>query len=87
MAYYFGDALKEIKKIQGKDGKHLDLTTLPEFARSYETEGGEQTEIIAGRDLGAMVSLLTVAIQQLTEQIEHIQARLDALEQPRTEIQ
>jgi len=70
-----GDALKEIKEIKSGVDKRMDLTTLPEFARSYKIVDGEQTEAIAGRDLGAMVSMLTVAVQQLA-------TRLDALENP-----
>ena len=72
MAYYFGDALKELKKVKGMDDGHLDLMTLPEFAQSQEVRG--EQEVVVGRDLGAMVSMLTVAVQQLA-------ARLDKLEQ------
>lgn len=60
--FYSGDALEEIKKISGKNGE-IDHSTLPAFAQ--KDVGGEP-----GRDLGAMISILTKAIQQLQAKIE-----------------
>lgn len=65
MAHYFGDALSEIKKIKGKDDGHLDMKTLPAFATAPN----------GGRDIGAMVSMLTVAVQQLAERIEKLEKK------------
>jgi hypothetical protein len=59
---YEGDALKELARVRARNGE-IDHATLPAFAVH---ENG-------GRDLGAMISMLTVAVQQLT-------AKVDALE-------
>jgi len=88
MAYYFGDALKEIEKIKGTADGHLDMNTLPNFARrtrkkdinksikKNDRNGKESVEIIKigeeevqERDLGAMISMLTVGVQQLNERL------------------
>jgi hypothetical protein len=83
--YYFGDALTEIKKIKGLPDGHLDYSTLPPFARKtivLKEDRGEKdkddkpvlTETCEdGRDLGAMISMLTVAVQQLTERVEKLE--------------
>lgn len=55
-----GDALAELAGVKAKGGK-LDHTTLPAFARSADGEG---------RDLGAMISMLTVAVQQLAAEVD-----------------
>lgn len=85
MAYYFGDALKELKGIKGLPDGHLDFTTMPAFAkktRTLRTDSGEKDgkgdavfidAVTEERDLGAMVSMLTVAVQQLTERIEKLE--------------
>ena len=69
MAYFFGDALSEIRKIKGKKDGHLDMSTLPAFARKTikrkDETGKEVVEDV--RDLGAMISILTKAIQELDE--------------------
>jgi hypothetical protein len=98
MGYYFGDALSEIKQIKGTVDGHLDMSTVPTFAKRnikkdikelvqpldkhgkpLKDQHGEilppenvitGQETIEGRDLGAMVSMLTVAVQQLLERIE-----------------
>jgi len=73
--YYDGDALTAIKNIKGKDGE-IDHTTLPEFSRTHLKKTkmlADSTEvqfIEEGRDLGAMVSILTKAVQQLTDIVE-----------------
>lgn len=77
--FYEGDALSEIKKIKGKKGK-IDHSTLPSFARrtvkkrKYDDREGTEAEEVEGRDLGAMISLLTVGIQQITERLDQIEA-------------
>lgn len=91
MAYYFGDAITEIKKIKGKSDGHLDYATLPPFARKiskipvYVTtdvvNNGKITKKIEkigekdeeSRDLGAMISILTVAVQQLVGRVEKLE--------------
>jgi hypothetical protein len=69
--FYDGDALKEIKKISSKDGK-IDHNTLPKTVKAdivVNLEDGTKA-IEDGRDLGAMISVLTKAVQQLTEKLE-----------------
>jgi len=63
--FFTGDALEEIKKIKGKDGE-IDHKSLPDFVRKMQKIDGEEIE---GRDLGAMVSMLAVAVQELDEKI------------------
>lgn len=81
-----GDALAELTKIQSKDGE-IDHATLPAFAsKSLEVgvyEEGKKgeltrvgTEIVPGRDLSAMVSMLTVAVQQLAARVEALEGKL-----------
>jgi len=73
-----GDALAELAGVKTKDGQ-LDHATLPTFARSEQVrktvemvDGKEVvTEIVEqGRDLGAMISMLTVAVQQLAAEVD-----------------
>ena len=91
MAYYFGDALKELKKIKGTEDGHLDISSLPAFAQRKTTirkkvldksgkvildnQGQEKftDEPADGRDIGAMVSILTVGVQQLIDKIEALE--------------
>jgi hypothetical protein len=58
--YYDGDGLTDLRKIKGKKDKanEIDHETLPSFAKHPE-----------GRDLGAMVSILTKAVRQLEDEI------------------
>ena len=77
--HYEGDALAELRQIRGKTRtvkgkqvKEIDHATLPAFAR-VKLDNGDGKRPEEGRDLGAMISMLTVAVQQLD-------ARLDALE-------
>ena len=74
-----GDALAQLRPVRGKTrtvkGKaitEIDHSSIPAFARKQvrDLKTGEQRD---ERDLGAMISLLTAAVQQLD-------ARLDALE-------
>jgi hypothetical protein len=50
--FYEGEALVEISKIKGVNG-NIDHSTLPEFTQRND-----------GRDLGAMISVLTKAVQE-----------------------
>jgi len=77
--HYEGDALAELRQVRGKTrtvkGKavrEIDHDSIPAFARVrvMDTKTNEARD---ERDLGAMISILTVAVQQLD-------ARLDALE-------
>lgn len=72
--YFYGDAVSELRQVRGKmrgAKREIDHSSLPKFARrTMERKDGTLEE---GRDLGAMISMLTVAVQQLD-------ARLDALE-------
>ena len=78
--FYEGNALSEIAKIKGKNGK-IDHTTLPSFVHKVGKKivyglDGESKKMVAGeedesrRDLGAMISMLTVAVQQLNDKIK-----------------
>ena len=75
--FYEGDALAEIKNIKGNGKGEIDHTSLPAIARrkikyiKLEEEVEED-----GRDLGAMISILTVAVQQLTERIEQLESKI-----------
>lgn len=83
--YFEGDALKELLAIKGDKDNGIDHKTLPEFARGEVTltteipptkEGEEPTYIsekVSGRDLGAMISMLTVAVQQLSSRLEKLE--------------
>jgi septal ring factor EnvC (AmiA/AmiB activator) len=62
---YDGDALKELSEIKGKNGE-IDHSTLPEFARKVTAEGED------GRDLGAMISMLVKAVQQIKDYLSQI---------------
>ena len=80
---YEGDALTEIKKIKGKDGK-IDHSTLPDFVKVdkpvYEDvfDGKATTTIqiatTTERNIGNMVSVNVKAIQQLIERVEALEA-------------
>lgn len=86
--FYEGDALSEIRTIKGIDGK-IDHKTLPTFARverevivepAVEAKGKVKakpavTEIQQERDLGAMISMMTVAIQQLSAKVEELEKK------------
>lgn len=75
--FYDGDALSEIIKIKGKDGE-IDHTTLPLFVRRIiKGKDGIDSD---GRDLGATISMLTVAVQQLVTMNDSLQVRISELE-------
>jgi hypothetical protein len=79
---YEGDALVELRKIKGKNGK-IDHGSLPEFAKSKGVKKefidesnpdlGHKEVPVEGRDLGAMISMLTVAVNQLAERLDKIE--------------
>jgi hypothetical protein len=69
--WYEGDALSEIATISGTDGQ-IDHTSLPEFVLT--TASGENG-IEYLRDIGNMVSMLTVAVQQLLTRIELLESK------------
>jgi len=79
--FYEGDALTEIAQIKGKEGK-IDHATLPAFARVTETvtDLSGVARVEERRDIGAMVSMLTVAVQQLEARNAALEARLVELE-------
>jgi hypothetical protein len=76
MAYYFGDAISDIKKIKGKPDGHLDMSSLPSYVRKTVERKDKKTGktiVEEGRDLGAMISILTKAVQELDERLEKIE--------------
>ena len=82
---YFGDALDELRWTSGSRSKGIDHSSIPKFAqkkvlatRLLEDGSKEEYEEEA-RDLGAMVSVLTRAVQQLTEITERQQKQIDQL--------
>ncbi|MFA5377351.1 MAG: hypothetical protein WC455_16490 [Dehalococcoidia bacterium] len=70
---YNEDALEAIRNIKGKHGM-IDHETLPEFARAH-IGGNIVAEEHDGRDIGAMVSVLTKGMQQLLERVEILEER------------
>jgi hypothetical protein len=66
--HFDGDALSLIRGIRGHDGE-IDHGTIPDFARTMDDAG------VLGRDLGAMITLQTVAIQQLLDRVEALEKR------------
>jgi len=79
--FFEGDALSQIKKIKGNGNGEIDHTTLPEFTQKKvehkHTDKKTKKEVIesveTGRDLGAMISMLTVAVQQITDRLEKLE--------------
>lgn len=72
---YSGDAVAELKKVKNK-GQDIDHSTIPQFARVKVKVKDANDNVIEqdGRDLGAMISILTVAVQQLTDRIEKLES-------------
>lgn len=87
--FYEGDALTEIKRIKGTQKNGIDHLTLPDFVKAKvikkihekDSKTGERKliEIIETdeRNLGNMISVLTVAVQQLTKKVEDLEAKND----------
>jgi hypothetical protein len=69
--HFIGDALAAIRGIRG-DTAGIDHRTLPEFARARIAGPGGKVE--DGRNLSAIVSLLTIAVQQLLSRVERLEA-------------
>ena len=102
MAYYFGNALSDIKGIKGTADGHLDMSSLPAFARKIIKKPPPMSSIPKdkkgmpdmskappptdeeGRDIGAMVSILTKAVQELMAVNDEQNTRLKALEEKDT---
>lgn len=71
--FYEGDAISEIKSIKGKNGK-IDHTTLPSFAKVKRKVIIDKKEVEQDeRDLGAMISIHTKALQELIERLERLE--------------
>lgn len=85
--FFEGDALAEIKKIKGDGKGGIDHTSLPLFAQKEIKhqlkqdkrlkKGDVQLNPVSepGRDLGAMISILTVAVQQITDRLEKLEKK------------
>lgn len=68
--FYDGDALEELSMVKGDGEGGIDHSSLPEFAQKKvinQRNKGLQSNEETGRDLGAMISILTKAVQQLIE--------------------
>ncbi len=79
--HYEGDALAALRQIRGKTNtvrgkqiKEIDHTTLPAFARVTLSQGADKQPEV-GRDLGAMISMFTVAIQQIADRLDALEGR------------
>ena len=83
---YAGDALLELSTVKSIEGK-IDHKTLPPAARTKikrnvrDAKGKPTKEVVEqdGRDLGMMISILTKAVQQLTEIVNKQQEQIDKL--------
>lgn len=73
--FYKGNAIDEILKIKAKNGDELDHNSLPEFAKSYQEDEETKEKIFTGRNLGAMVSMLTVAIKELDLRLKKLETK------------
>lgn len=73
---YNDDALEAIKRIKGEKGNRglIDHSTLPAFAR-VRVKATRKSKEYDGRDIGAMVSVLTVGIKQLVERVEELESK------------
>ena len=82
---YFGDALDELRWASGSKAKGIDHGSLPKFAQktilgTRINEDGEKEDYQEeGRDLGAMVSVLTRAVQQLADKVDSQQRLIEDL--------
>lgn len=87
---YIGDALSDLRGVGNDKQGNLDHKTLPRAARMQirhthknKDESTEEREE-EGRDIGMMVSILTRAVQQLTEIVEQQQVQINQLLGERT---
>ena len=62
--HYIGDALAEMKKIKPRPDGTTDGSTWPRFA-----------VVDGNRNLGDMITMLVVAVQQLVERIETLEKK------------
>jgi hypothetical protein len=72
-----GNALEALQGIRGDGKGRIDHASLPEFARKtvhLKRDGEDVYE--EGRDLGAMVSILTKGLQEVDERLERLERRL-----------
>lgn len=82
---YFGNALDELRWTSGSRSKGIDHSSLPKFAQktiigTRINEDGEKEDYQEeGRDLGAMVSVLTRAVQQLADKVDSQQRLIEDL--------
>ncbi len=83
-AAFSGDALAAIEAIKSDVDGNIDHLSLPGFAQYKRIDEGKE---IIERDIGNMVSVLTTAVQQLSQalsekdtQIKDLLARVEALE-------
>jgi len=83
--FFEGDALSQIKGIRSTNGE-LDHSSLPSFARKtlkvkVKGKSDMSKEIEQdGRDLGAMISILTVGMQQLLSRVEKLESANQAIQ-------
>ena len=76
-SYTGKSAVAELKLVKNDKNGNIDHSTLPAFARKKITskdKKGKESEA-DGRDIGAMISILTKAVQELDERIEKIENR------------
>lgn len=76
---YAGDALAELKNVVNDAQGRISHKTLPAPARAKLTDPATGQEI-EGRSIGGMVSVLTKAVQQLTEKLEAAEKKIAELE-------
>jgi len=85
--HYSGNALSELSKIKDDGKGGIDHATLPNFARvkvkrkeMVKEKGKNMATMVEieedGRDLGAMVSMLTVAVQQLSQELDELKRKI-----------
>lgn len=71
--YYDGDALAALSQVRGDRYHRIDHDSLPSFARKRIVHENGQVE--EARDLGAMISIHTKAIQQLMARLAVLEAQ------------
>jgi len=78
---YKDGALKDLRKIKNDRNGNIDHKTLPKYAKaSWEINTGnkliDKTKTVEGRDIGAMVSILTKAVQELADKVDSLELEL-----------
>ncbi len=76
-SYTGKNAVAELKLVRNDKNGNIDHSTLPAFARKKINSKGKNGKEVKtdGRDIGAMISILTKAVQELDERIEKIENR------------